>query len=65
MSQYKPCPFCGEKENFSMPRDPYRVRCEKCKAQGPTIYEKQEPPMDRWNKRTESQGDIGVSEGEK
>ena len=59
MAELKPCPFaCGGKtvpvydfQNYYNLPFHWKVKCEKCGAEGPTANTKQQA-IDAWNKRS-------------
>jgi len=55
MPDYKPCPFCGNENEFEIYRDSdwhdFRVRCEYCSAEGPVMGTRK-GAMEDWNKRS-------------
>lgn len=59
MAELKPCPFCEGKtvsiydyQNYYTLPYHWRVKCDKCGAEGP-IADSKEEAIDAWNKRSD------------
>ena len=50
MSELKPCPFCGEKENIEIKKDEHRfnLRCNNCGATAHGMYDCDELIWEVW-----------------
>lgn len=50
--EFKPCPFCGEKNHISFFQENYYhyISCQECESRGPDSYMKEEAKL-LWNTR--------------